>query len=150
MKLPPSIKTIAPSLTLHGPNSVVLDRHDCAKLLAPLLADVAVDESWYRSQYSDVRDGIERGEFISATQHYQLVGFIEGRLPFEPDVDEEFYRMRYQDVANAINRGLFPHAKAHFIREGYLEGRMSRGDADDSIDTPFNQRFLSAGRSKQR
>jgi hypothetical protein len=146
MKLPDSIKTIAPSLTFDGPNGVRINRRDCAKLLAPLLADVEVDESWYLRQYPDVRDGVARRVFESATVHYRTVGYIEGRLPSEPDVDEDFYQQKYQDVADAINRGHLPDAKTHFIKAGYLEGRTPRTDTTITTGTAANSRPRAASR----
>jgi hypothetical protein len=42
---------------------------------------VLVDEKWYLTEYPDVAEGIELGEFMSAQQHFDSHGEEEGRLP---------------------------------------------------------------------
>ncbi len=39
------------------------------------------DEDFYRSFYSDVREAVERGEFVNGFEHFVLFGAKEGRLP---------------------------------------------------------------------
>ena len=92
--------------------------------------DVVVDDTWYLSEYPDVRGAIASGQFRSAHDHFVKSGYREGRLPREPAVDEVWYKETYPDVAKAIDDGLFSSAYAHFKRIDYAEGRRPHRKAE--------------------
>jgi hypothetical protein len=48
-----------------------------------LPAPIKVDEAWYLTRYPDVADGIRKGLLTSAQEHFNMDGYMEGRLPFE-------------------------------------------------------------------
>lgn len=45
---------------------------------------VVVDQDWYLSAYSDVRDAVSAGEYRDGLDHYLRYGMREGRLPRPP------------------------------------------------------------------
>jgi hypothetical protein len=85
---------------------------------------VDVDETYYLSQYPDVRAAVAEGVFSSGADHYQI-GYCEGRLPAEPELDAGWYLERYSDIAAAHRNGVLPDLAAHFVHYGYREGRSS-------------------------
>jgi hypothetical protein len=138
---PGSLVRRAPSGVIEGSLSDTSTRFTCAlrdfrALLETGLASIAVDEKWYLRQYPDVQQAVSRTPADSATAHYLVCGFIEGRLPSEPAVDEEFYRSSYPDVADAIHRGEIPDATAHYLRSGYREGRLPSAPEAGSVRIP--------------
>ena len=94
------------------------------ELLKYLLAQVEVDEEWYRSSYRDVDDAINAGEVKSAKDHYMTAGYFENRFPHAIKVDERWYVEEYPDVASAIQQGAFSSASQHFQKDGFKEGRL--------------------------
>jgi len=42
---------------------------------------IQVDPEWYLQQYPDIRMTIQREDFTSAQDHFEKVGFAEGRFP---------------------------------------------------------------------
>jgi len=119
-----------PSLRLdESSNIAAFSLDDFKRLIAFALEGVVVDEDWYISRYSDVREASEsRGSKSYATEHYLTHGFLEGRLPHDPVVDEAWYRETYPDVDEAIRQGREVSAKSHFIEQGYHEGRKPAPD----------------------
>jgi hypothetical protein len=103
---------------------VAVDRAFFIALLARRLGNIYVDETWYLDRFPDVREGIERGEFASAAEHYANVGFYEHRMPYEIEVDEDWYLENYPDIAIAVTKGIFQSGRAHFYRVGFREGRF--------------------------
>jgi hypothetical protein len=103
---------------------VAVDRVFFNTLVALGLVNIYVDETWYLERFPDVREGIERGEFTNAAEHYAKVGFYEHRMPHEINVDEDWYLENYPDIATAVTKGVFPSGHAHFYRVGYREGRF--------------------------
>lgn len=87
------------------------------------------DEEWYSRTYPDVRKAIEDGYFSSAWNHFQRIGYFEGRFPFEPSVDPSWYTATYPDIAGAMVKGLLSDAREHFLEFGYREGRIPRQPA---------------------
>jgi hypothetical protein len=96
------------------------------ELLRILLAQVDVDEGWYRTTYRDVDAAIRSGDLRSARDHYVNAGYFENRLPRPIKVDETWYLQTYPDVAVALKQGVnsFNTAKEHFEMNGYQEGRL--------------------------
>lgn len=154
MTIPRSIKTILPSLKLANNEPVTLKLSDLKELLPSLqinitdkddpfngslgisiddlrkvlfvaLGSVEIDESWYLGQVPGLRRDIQEGKIGSASEHYALHGYLEGRLPKRPEVDEAFYSQQYPDVAASIKAGKIRSGFDHFLRDGYSEGRMS-------------------------
>ncbi|HTT79238.1 MAG TPA: hypothetical protein VMF86_06125, partial [Stellaceae bacterium] len=111
MPLPPHVQRLLPSLAIDGgftPGATVtLSFADFQALLKRALADVEIDEAWYLRQYSDVREGVARGDSASAAEHFRNCGYLEGRMPAEPQVDEIWYRARNPDVSAGIRAGTF-------------------------------------------
>ena len=103
---------------------VAVDRAFFNTPLARRLGNIHVDETLYLDRFPDVREGIERGEFACAAEHYAKVGFYEHRMPYEIEVDEDWYLENYPDIATAVTKGIFPSGQAHFYRVGFREGRF--------------------------
>ena len=151
MGLPPNVKSILPSLRVEddriatlaiadirrqlpslrissgredvADGAITLSIEDLRKLLRIALAGVEVDEKWYLTQVPELGKAIEVGAFKLAAEHYQVHGYLEGRLPKKPIVDEEFYCQAYPDIAQAIRSGKLKSASEHYFRSGYSEGR---------------------------
>ena len=139
MRLPEPPGVLLPSIRPEGTQTIKMSRKDLCTLLDSLLTGVTVDEAWYLKTYPDVHTAVKNGHFADPTTHYRRVGFLEGRLPSEPEVDEDFYLTRYPDVRSAISRGRFRDAREHFIKRGYREGRTARAS-----DVRFSEREISA------
>jgi hypothetical protein len=97
---------------------------DLRQVLKLGLSGIYVDESWYVTQVSGLRQDIQKGKFTSVAEHYYIHGYIEGKLPERPVVDEGYYLISYPDVAAAIKAGRHKSAFDHFVSDGYAEGRM--------------------------
>jgi hypothetical protein len=95
---------------------------------------VDVDETYYLSQYPDVRAAIAEGVFSSAVEHYRANGYCEGRLPAEPELDAGWYLERYPDIAAEHGNGALPDLVAHFVHYGYREGRSSSPISFPQVD----------------
>ena len=155
MSVPPSIKSLLPSLKIDEirgvarlavadlrrrlPSlnfdqagrdvtdglNVTLSMNDLRKLLRVVLTRVDVDEKWYIQQVSGLEVSIRKGHFASAAEHFLLCGYLEGRLPQRPKVDEDYYFRTYPDVAKAVKAGKLKSAYEHFLAAGYAEGRQA-------------------------
>jgi hypothetical protein len=150
--IPPSLKSILPSLskneksasirlaelkwhlpsvqlTINGEavadGEIRISLDDLRKLLRVALSGVSVDEQWYTAQDPAVGRAVQNGKFRSATEHYILHGYLEGRLPSKPFLDERAYLQNNPDVAQAVKTGKIKSALDHYIRSGYIEGRSS-------------------------
>jgi len=152
MPLPPSIRVLAPSLSLdHSSKTAILSLDDFTRLIAFALERVVVDEDWYIARYLDVREDAQAsGSESYAIEHYRTHGFLEGRLPHDPVVDEEWYRKYYPDIDEAIRLGREIDAKSHFIEQGYQEGRTPGPDAPPAVGTPSAAADRRAGRLVKR
>ena len=85
------LKTMLPSIEIDLQGSQVplsatlkLSLEDLRKIFRMVLANVAVDEAWYLSQVSGLRQDIQNGKFESPAEHYLMHGYLEGRLPERP------------------------------------------------------------------
>lgn len=101
-----------------------LSYEDFLGVLKRLLADIVVDDSWYRQANPDVERGIKAGILQSPRQHFLDHGYFEGRLPFPIKVDTGWYLKQYPDVAEDVRTGRVTSAQAHFDESGYREGRL--------------------------
>jgi hypothetical protein len=117
------LANIDAELDLDG-KGLFIDQASFLVLLEAATRQIPFDQDWYMSQYPDVQDSIENGEYDTALQHYLKVGFIECRLPYEIKVDEEFYLERYKDVQLFIDHKMVPNAQWHFENHGRSEGRI--------------------------
>jgi hypothetical protein len=153
MTIPPSVKTVLPSLQIsqadktarvklsdlkkHLPSlqlfvdgraaadaEVKVSLSDLRQVLHVALSGVQVDEAWYLAQDPALSRDVQSGKFRSATEHYIAHGYLEGRLPSKPIVDERTYLQNNQDVAQAVRTGKFRSAFDHYVRSGYAEGRV--------------------------
>jgi len=115
---------------LRDEDIVELTGDQLRSLVKRLLVYIAVDETWYRSTYSDIDRAIRSGEVPSAKQHFVSDGYFEDRLPCKVLVDEEFYTRRYPDVAQRIDDGEIDSAQEHFESHGFSEGRLPFEIAD--------------------
>jgi hypothetical protein len=153
MNLPPSVKSLFPSLKIGETGDtatlaladlrrqfpsltfrnegrdvtnglmVTMSMVDLRRFLRIVLSDIEVDEKWYLSQVPRLLDSIKKGNFSSAADHYRLHGFLESRLPTKPTVDETYYLKTYPDIAHAVRTGKLRNAFEHFVATGYAEGR---------------------------
>lgn len=83
------------------------------------------DESFYLSNYPDVKAAVDAGGFTSGLEHFQKHGLAEGRVLVSPFYDEEFYLKTNPDIAAAVESGAFKSGLQHFIEFGEAEGRSS-------------------------
>lgn len=127
---PISLKRLAPSMRISG-DTVLMSINDLRKMVQLIAERIAVDESWYLSQYKDVATAVQKGAIPSAAAHYRTTGFNEGRLPVPPEIDDRWYLKTYPDVAKAIQMGQVPSAKEHFIVAGFREGRLPAPSSND-------------------
>lgn len=126
MKLPPSfdaIKRLAEISVVKDELRVSFSYDNFVAMIQMFVAGIGVDEDWYLRQYEDVRREIEAGRLESGLQHFNDVGYFEGRLPFEPEIDEAWYLAQYPDVTESIARGEAESAAHHFAEHGYQQGR---------------------------
>jgi hypothetical protein len=124
MSLPVPVQAVMPSLEFAESGYVYLKVPEFEVLLEGYLAAIPFDETWYLSQYPDIRQAQESGTLgMTPAEHYRRRGYIEGRLPFEPKIDEDAYKAKYPDVAQDIKAGILPNALHHFINSGYREMR---------------------------
>jgi hypothetical protein len=65
-------------------NPVSLDPRVLLQVLDRFIRQTDVDEDGYRRAYPDVAQAIERGEILSARDHYLEFGYFEGRDPTPP------------------------------------------------------------------
>ncbi len=101
------------------------------------------DEEWYLTHHEDLRNRIPNADFSNGREHFQAVGYFEGRLPIAPTVDDGWYLSAYPDVSAAIIAGTFQNAHEHFMLLGYAEGRLP---ADPGIDVEwYAPRFMPHG-----
>jgi hypothetical protein len=103
---------------------------DIKQLLRVFIGKWSFDEKFYLRTYPDVVAAVRSGQLTSAYDHFLDLGYLEGRLPIDPQVDEVWYLQTYPDVANAVNKHL-TSARNHFIRNGYREGRLPSKLAQD-------------------
>src|SRR6266545_2513996 len=104
-RIPPHISALVRSLQIND-ETVTMSMADLRRLLGFVLASTVVDEGWYLSQYPDVGDETspDRPEKY-ADYHFRMHGYLEGRLPADPQLDEAWYLQQYPDVAHAIDMG---------------------------------------------
>ncbi|MGO9991032.1 MAG: hypothetical protein ACLPTF_00755 [Steroidobacteraceae bacterium] len=43
---------------------------------------IAVKEAWYVNQYPDVKEAVAAQRFASGQEHFELLGYREGRFPY--------------------------------------------------------------------
>jgi hypothetical protein len=97
-------------------------------LLGRIAGLVEVDEEWYRRRSPDVFGAKLANEVPSYQVHFEMSGYMEGRLPYEMTFDGDWYFETYKDLQNALGRD-FDAMITHFRTTGYYEGRA--GNADD-------------------
>jgi hypothetical protein len=126
------VKRQLPSLTIKGEGrdlpdalTITLSAEDLRKLLRIALAGVTVDDKWYAAQIPGLVDDLKAGAFKSATEHYYLHGYLEGRPPENPTIDEDYYLKTYPDIAQAVKSGKLKSAHQHYLMAGYAEGRSA-------------------------
>ncbi|MGK7904275.1 MAG: Ig-like domain-containing protein, partial [Hormoscilla sp.] len=94
------------------------------------------DEEFYLAQNPDVAAAVERGEFSSGFEHFQLFGLAEGRLPAPIAFDEGFYLAQNPDVAAAVAAGVFVNGLQHYLLFGQAEGRLAVPGTPTPTPTP--------------
>jgi hypothetical protein len=103
------------------------------------------DSAYYLAQNPDVADGIAKGWFGSAEEHYKAAGQGEGRATSQQGAT---YRANNPDVDAAIKAGSFTSAQDHFDKHGWSEGRgmfATPSDFDGAAYLKANSDVASAG-----
>jgi hypothetical protein len=103
------------------------------------------DSAYYLAQNPDVADGIAKGWFGSAEEHYKAAGQGEGRATSQQGAT---YRANNPDVDAAIKAGSFTSAQDHFEKHGWGEGRgmfATPGDFDGAAYLEANKDVADAG-----
>jgi len=103
---------------------VVVPRKVLARLLDLYISCWDFDEEWYLARYPDIQAAVNQGVIASGWAHFRAVGYLEGRLGYQPVVDNEWYLNTYPDIAQAILEGKVASALEHYERFGYAEGRL--------------------------
>lgn len=124
MYILPYFKVLMPSLKFNSDGTITCDFADLKKIFAMILRFVPFDQEWYLDHNPDVQQEIGKGNGLTARGHYQMSGYFEGRMPFEPPVDQNWYLEAYPDVRESIARGEISDALSHFLGSGYREGRL--------------------------
>jgi len=110
--------------TLEGVEILVFSNGTSVVTRDSALDPAGFDESAYLASNPDVAAAVQGGVFASAHDHYQRVGYAEGRAGApDPAVDQAYYLEVNADVAAAVQAGQFASALDHFIRIGRAEGR---------------------------
>jgi len=65
-------------------NPVSVDPRALLEVIGRFIRQIDVDEDGYRREYADVARAIERGEILSARDHFLEFGYFEGRNPTPP------------------------------------------------------------------
>jgi len=65
-----------------------------------------VDERWYLKTYPDVASAVNRGEIPSASEHFEVVGAIEGRAPSPEYLD---VAAEWKLLLQSKNSDILPH-----------------------------------------
>ena len=63
---------------------VSVDPRALLEVIGRFIRQIDVDEDGYRREYPDVAQAIERGEILSARDHFLEFGYFEGRNPTPP------------------------------------------------------------------
>lgn len=114
---------------VHSDENISISRDLFRSLLIAALRHKGVfDENYYLAENSDIVDAVRRGAIVSASEHYYISGYFEGRLPKRFIVDERFYLAHNPDVVSGIRNGLIDSAQSHFDDRGYKEGRPPYAD----------------------
>jgi len=139
--LPPSVDALCPELSQlreggsDNKASLVVPTKSLWDLIARLLTGWPFDEQWYHKAYPDVATAVQSGKVKSAQDHYVEHGYIEGRLPVEPEFDAVWYVKRYPDVAQGIAAGKIKGPFEHYLSHGYREGRIPSEPTPGSEET---------------
>lgn len=94
------------------------------------------DEQAYLRQNPDVAEGIRRGLFKSAYDHYVQFGQHENREGAFKIFDEGEYLRQNPDVAEGIRRGQFKSAYDHYLKFGQYENRSGASRNSATVASP--------------
>lgn len=94
------------------------------------------DEQAYLQQNPDVAEGIRRGLFKSAYDHYVQYGQHENRPNAFKIFDEQEYLRKNPDVADGIRRGQFKSAYDHYLKFGQYENRSGASRNAATVASP--------------
>jgi hypothetical protein len=92
-------------------------------LISRTLGSLTFDEAGYLSANPDVRQSVERGEVVSAKEHFCRYGYFEHRVGGTPNFDEAWYLATNPDVEDAIKKGEVESAQEHYTKWGAAEWR---------------------------
>lgn len=114
-----------------------VEQHFFFNCMKSIVQNIFVDEQWYLTHYSDVKDAIRDGKVASAKEHYARFGYYEHRIPYHIDVDAPWYLETYPDVHQSISKRNFSSASGHFEEVGYKEGRLPYAGFQLKLDRPY-------------
>jgi hypothetical protein len=92
-------------------------------LIGEVLQHINVDEVWYLRRYPDVAAAILGGDMASASTHFRVSGFFEGRVPWEMPFDPKYYIHQYSDLLTVFDASDVGALQRHYETKGYYEGR---------------------------
>ena len=76
---------------------------DLLDVIRVLLSAIPVDETWYVNKYQDVGAFIGRGSFLnSGSHHFNVLGYFEGRRPFEHDTGPQRLPSTFAELKRLI------------------------------------------------
>lgn len=105
-------------------NYIAVDTHYLSQVLRDKVGEVFVDENWYGVRYPDVFEALDSGDINTISDHYNVFGYYEHRMPYPILVDEDWYLAEYKDIQLAVKSGIFASGQSHFDELGYKEGRI--------------------------
>jgi hypothetical protein len=103
---------------------IAVDTHYLSHALKEKIGQILVDEKWYLNQYPDVTEALASGNIKTISEHYNIYGYYEHRLPYKISIDEKWYLSEYVDIREAVKSGVFASGQSHFDVVGYKEGRI--------------------------
>jgi hypothetical protein len=104
-------------------DSVKVSTKYLKRLIAKIVSQVHVDDSWYLKNYPDVRGAVMGHDVESARAHFLATGYFEGRLPGNLPFDSDWYYQKYKDIAAVFKRDDIDGLMQHYLSSGYFEGR---------------------------
>ena len=124
---------------------------DVTDILTGALLGVPVDEEWYLSEYSGVRQYLKMVPNASASTHYRKHGYFENRAPYRPDWRGKAIPTPFQSVRAVFE--VIPCRRSirlRFRRENFMPILANIVQATDIDSDWYRTRYPDADRAIQR
>ena len=114
-------------------DTVVVNAVGLRRLLAEFARQQPFDPDFYSETYPDIEAARLAGLVADLHTHFTELGFLEGRLPAEPEFDPVWYAQHYPDLASVIPAHDTAGLRNHFLSAGLTEGRSGSAASLDSV-----------------